>query len=107
MVAAATLRDLLASRPHGRVVSPGRFNDDEIGLMRSQALESTSVQAQTVDGAPFVAHDIAPLPETAFTHFLDGAQRAWRAGYDGVMPYYLAHTSAAILERRERDVLPP
>jgi hypothetical protein len=69
--------------------------------------ESTSEDAPTVGGGPFDVVDVPVVGRTGFTHFLDGAQKSWLVAYSGMWPIYLAHTSATVLERCDRRVLPP
>ena len=63
--------------------------------------------AQVVEDEEFRVHDVPDAARSGFTHFLDGAQRHWRAGYLGVLPIRLAHVSAALLERSDRELSAP
>jgi hypothetical protein len=101
-----TLRDCLSDLPGARVVAPPSASFDGLA-MPSSSDPSPSCEAPTVDDGPFVVTDVPQLGRTGFTHFLDGAQRSWTGVYVGLTPVYLAHTSAGIVERLDRDVLPP
>ena len=104
-VATLTLREHLASIPDARVFAPsGR--DEDIGQFAASESEA-SIDAPLVEVGPFVAIDVPALATSGFTHFLDGAQRSWRVGFVGMSPLYLAHTSAGLLARQDRILLPP
>jgi len=104
-IATLTLREHLASIPDARVFAPsGR--DEDIGQFTSSEAEA-SIDAPLVEDRPFVAIDVPLSTVSGFTHFLDGAQRSWRVGFVGMSPLYLAHTSAGLVARVEREVLPP
>lgn len=51
--------------------------------------------------------DVPDCDHSELTHFLDGAQRHWRAGYAGMFPFRFAHTSAALLRRTDKTVESP
>jgi hypothetical protein len=104
-VATLTLRELLASIPDARVVPPS-FRDEDIGQFAAAETQA-SIDAPMVEDRPFEAIDIKQGETSGFTHFLDGTQKSWRVGFVGMSPLYLAHTSAGLLERVEREVLPP
>jgi hypothetical protein len=101
-----TLRELFEGRSDVRVVAPSPRQDEEFAAFASTK-DSTAEDAPTVDGEQFQIYDIPLLEQSGFTHFLDGAQKSWRAMYEGMFPIFLAHTSAALLERRERELAPP
>lgn len=61
--------------------------------------------AAVVEGGKLEAREVSSATESGFTHFLDGAQKSRPAFFDGQAPGYLAHISAAILERKDRDML--
>lgn len=63
--------------------------------------------AELAEGTAFEVFDVPALEHSGFTHFLDGAERKWRAGYYGLYPLTLAHTSAALLRREDRKVHAP
>lgn len=100
-----SLHRLFADDPMARVVTAGPRDEDELSVLGDLAQESSAVDAPLVAGGPFVAVDVPRSDETGFTHFLDGSQKARLAMYYGLSPIYLAHTSAALLPRRDREVL--
>lgn len=87
------------------MVAPSARPDEE-GFF-APTRDSRSIEAELVEDRSFKAIPLPAVNETGFTHFLDGAQKTLRCGYLGMNPIFLAHTSAAILERRDREVLPP
>ena len=99
-----TLREHLAGMPDVRVVAPAQ-RDEDLGQFTSDS--DPALDAEMVEDKPFSAISIAATGTSEFTHFLDGAQRSWLVGFAGMAPIYLAHTSAGLLERLERNVLPP
>lgn len=99
-----TLRDHLAGLPDVRVVAPAQ-RDEDLGQFTADS--DPAHDAEMVEDKPFCALPVATTGESNFTHFLDGAQRSWRVGYAGMEPLYLAHTSAGLLERLDKNVLPP
>ena len=98
-----TLRELLQPLGGVRFVQPTERED----RLSSTSFEATSIDAAVVEGSDFQVKDVPSLDHSEFSHFLDGAQRSWQAFYRALSPIYLAHTSAAISERIERDLLPP
>ena len=102
-----TLRSLFASDPMARVVTPNPREDEEFSAFGDVNQEQAPIDAPTIDDAPFAAHRVPERGETGFTHFLDGAQKARLAMYYGLAPIYLAHTSAALLPRCEREIMSP
>lgn len=105
MVASQTLRELWAGREDLRIVAPSAATGEDSFLVAVE--DSTSIDAELIEDEDFRAHDVDLTGETGFTHFLDGAQKALACGYFGLSPIILAHTSACIVRREERDVLPP
>lgn len=100
-----SLHRLFADDPLARVVTPGPRDEDELSVLGDLAEESSAVDAPLVGEGPFVAVDVPALGESGFTHFLDGAQKARLAMYYGLSPVYLAHVSAGLLPRRDREIL--
>jgi len=91
---------------------------ENLRVVVPQMFESTSFapkdpapepkDAPLVEGDRFQAIKVPEREETGFTHFLDGSQRSWMVGYQSALyPVYMAHLSAAILHRVERNVLAP
>lgn len=99
-----SLHRLFADDPLARVVSAGPRDEDELSVLGDLSQESSSVDAPLLSGGAFTKVQVPPLAETDFTHFLDGAQKARLAMYYGLLPIYLAHTSAALLPRKNREV---
>lgn len=98
-----TLRELWKDIPDARVVSPISYANEDT-FFRPPPEDSEPVDAKLLEGSDFLARPIRPK-QSEFTHFLDGSQKALRCGYFGMMPVFLAHTSAAIVERCERQTL--
>lgn len=73
----------------------------------STSFEATSVDAEVYGGGEFGVYDVPLIERSKFTHFLDGAQKSWQAFFRRLSPVYLAHTSAAVLQRVDRELLPP
>ena len=105
-VASLTLRDHLASIPDARIVPPS-FRDEDIGQFSQADPDEAAVDATMVEDRPFEAIAVATSPVSGFTHFLDGTQRYWCVAYVGLNPIYLAYTSAGLLARTDRVILPP
>lgn len=82
-----------------------RFED--VGDFGAAPESTPAVDALLVGDSEFKRYRMTPAAESGFTHFLDGAQRTWPVGYMGMGPMFLAHTSAGILKREDRQVLPP
>jgi hypothetical protein len=101
-----TIRSLFEGDTSVRVVAPTAALEDSRFLSPTEEAYP-GVEAEVVEGDSFDVFDVPIATESAFTHFLDGAQRTWPAMYDGFAPICIAHTSAALLERRGREVLPP
>lgn len=99
-----TLREHLAGMPDVRVVAPAQ-RDEDLGQFTSDS--DPALDAEMVEDKPFSAIPVPMAGTSEFTHFLDGAQRSWLVGFAGMAPIYLAHTSAGLLERLERNVMPP
>ncbi len=99
-----TLREHLAGMPDVRVVAPAQ-RDEDLGQFTSDS--DPALDAEMVEDKPFSAIPVPTTGASEFTHFLDGAQRSWLVGFAGMAPMYLAHTSAGLLERLERNVMPP
>jgi hypothetical protein len=98
-----TLRESLSGLEGLRFVSPPEREEQVI----STGFEAKSVEAEVVGGGDFRISDVPEVGRSAFTHFLDGSQRSWQVLYRRLSPVYVAHTSAAILERIEADLQPP
>lgn len=99
----ATLREALLGMEGVRFLSPSQREEQVL----STGFEAKSIEADTVGGEEFRITDVPHIEESEFTHFLDGAQRTWQIMYHRLSPIYLAHTSAAILERVGEDLQPP
>lgn len=106
LLAPPTLRELFSKIPDACVVALSAREED-LNQFANAAQDSTAEDADLVEDGPFGPIPVALRPESGFTHFLDGAQRSWRVGYVGLAPIYLAHTSAGLLRRVDREVLPP
>lgn len=98
-----TLREALSGLDGLRFVSPSEREEQVV----STGYEAKSIEAETVGGAEFAITDVPAIDRSEFTHFLDGAQRSWQIMFRRLSPVYIAHTSAAILERVGADVQPP
>lgn len=61
--------------------------------------------AELAEAGPFEAKQMASSGVSKLTHFLDGAEKRRLAGYIRMLPIYLVHTSAALVERRDREML--
>jgi hypothetical protein len=98
-----TLREALCGLDGLRFVSPTERED----MSAITTYEARSVEAEVVEGSEFRIFEVPHLEVSEFTHFLDGAQRSWQALYRRLSPIYIAHTSAAILERIDGEIQPP
>lgn len=98
-----TLREALAGMDGVCLVTPAERDDFGVAT----GWEARSVDAQTVNGEEFRIADVPAVDVSEFTHFLDGAQRSWQVLYRRLSPVYVAHTSAAVLERVDGDLIPP
>jgi hypothetical protein len=103
---ALNLRQILQGHPGVRICAPASGPEPDLNAISQDDLVPP-VDAELVEDADFRLHDVPDAGCSEFTHFLDGAQRHWRAGYLGVLPIRLAHVSAALLERTGRDILAP
>lgn len=101
-----TLRELWKDVPGLRAVAPLSYSHEE-SFVLSRPEESQPEDAELIESTIFEAHSSAKAGGTGFTHFLDGAQKAIRCGYAGMDPIVLAHTSAAIVERSDRQIAAP
>lgn len=81
--------------------------EEDLGQFVVSAENNVAIDAEIVEGSAFKAILVETTEESAFTHFLDGTQRAWLVAYVGLAPAYLAHTSAGLLERVDREIVPP
>ncbi|MEZ0324471.1 MAG: hypothetical protein ACAH95_01070 [Fimbriimonas sp.] len=97
---ALNLRSILKGHPNIRLCPPASGPESDFGISQDDLVPAED--AQVVEGEEFALYDVQDPRHSGFTHFLDGAQRHWRAAYLGVLPIRLAHTSAALLERKER-----
>jgi hypothetical protein len=104
MSSSRTLREALQGLRDVRLIHP---RDTSPAPALEAVFEGSSEDAETLDGRPFLAHPVKPCEETGFTHFLDGAQRVWTAGYDGLLPILIAHISAALCSRVDRTLEAP
>jgi hypothetical protein len=98
-----TLREAIAGIEGARALSPGVIDRD---------LPSGPTRVGRAEDAELVEGTIGPIDvpngeDTEFTHFLDDAQRTWRAIADGPSTVLLAHTSAGLLRRVDRSMLSP
>ena len=100
------LRQILRDHPNVRLCPPASGPEPDFNAITQDDLVPAE-DAEVVEGTDFTVFDVPDRGLSGFTHFLDGAQRHWRAAYVGVLPVRLAHTSAALLERKGRDVLAP
>jgi hypothetical protein len=96
----------LQGQPNIRLCAPSRAAEPEFGgLSKDDIVEPHD--AEIVEGQTFDVFDVPVTGESKFTHFLDGAQRQWRAGYVGFFPMRFAHTSAALLKRSDGVIASP
>ena len=102
-----SLRQAFSGHALARVVPPGKWREDDFGAFSVQPDLSKAEEAEIVEGDGFEIHDVPQADSSGFTHFLDGAERKWRAGYYGMHPIMLAHTSAALLKREGRKMAAP
>jgi hypothetical protein len=91
-----TFRDAFASDPWARSVTPSPAES----VVEQVEEPPAPIDAPLVEGSEFISKTVANV-EPGFTHFLDGAQRSWRAMYHGLLPVTLSHTSAALLRRTD------
>ncbi|CAN5505845.1 hypothetical protein BH11ARM1_BH11ARM1_12250 [soil metagenome] len=101
-----SLREIFAGDPNVRVCPPESSRESDFNAISQDDIIPPE-DAEIVEGLTFELYDVPPTGESGFTHFLDGAQRHWRAGYIGLFPFRMAHTSAALLEREARAVKAP
>ncbi|HTQ11189.1 MAG TPA: hypothetical protein VMI31_14065 [Fimbriimonadaceae bacterium] len=98
-----SLRSALSGIDGLRFLTPSEREEQIV----STGFEAKSVEASNVEGSEFRILDVPLIEESAFTHFLDGAQRSWQILYHRLSPVYVAHTSAAVLERVDGELQPP
>jgi hypothetical protein len=103
VTATLTLKEHLASVPGARVAVASHREDDLEAFVSPG--ESVSVDADLAEPGEFVAKAVSPCGVSGFTHFLDGAEKRRLAGYARMLPMYLVHTSAALVERKDRQML--
>src|SRR6476659_788801 len=101
-VATLTLREHLANVPGARIVASMHSQDDLEAFVAPA--EAVVADAELAEAGPFEAKPMRPTP-SRLTHFLDGAEKRRLAGYIRMLPMYLVHTSAAVVERREREMI--
>ncbi|MFZ4507436.1 MAG: hypothetical protein ACOYON_07045 [Fimbriimonas sp.] len=77
---------------------------DESKFRPSKA--SDPVDAELLEGE-FCAIQVKDQQFSGFTHFLDGAQWVRPVAYHGLYPILFAHVSAALCERKERELAGP
>lgn len=99
----ASLREALTGIEGIRFVAPTERDEHSTPT----AFEAKSIEADTVGSEEFRILDVPQSGRSEFTHFLDGAQRSWPVLFHRLSPVYVAHTSAAILERIDGELLPP
>ncbi|MBI3722233.1 MAG: hypothetical protein HY248_06735 [Fimbriimonas ginsengisoli] len=102
-----TFRSVFGGDPDIRIVAPTMRSDDDFEAFAKPVSESTALDAPVVEGVSFEVRDVPAVEASGFTHFLDGAQRAWPVMYHGLNPVRIAHTSAAMLRRTDREVEAP
>lgn len=90
------------------------LNELSVGAVSDRAdrpfatlVKRSSVEAETVTGEAFQLHDVPGTGTTEFTHFLDGAQRAFDGLFWRFSPIPIVHTSAAVVERVGTDIQAP
>ncbi len=88
--------------PEIRVIKRQYEPQDEIAFAEGAP---TAEDSEVVEGKELAAMQVSQTSKSGFTHFIDGAQRSRLAFFDGQAPGYMAHISAAILERVEREML--
>jgi hypothetical protein len=103
---ALTLRQILKGHKNARACAPASGPEPDFNAVTQDDLVPAE-DAPVVEGDEFRLLTVPEAAQSEFTHFLDGAQRHWRAGYLGVLPMRLAHVSAALLERKDRDISAP
>lgn len=101
------MRQAFAGDALARVVPPGKWREDDFGAFSTQPDLTKAEEAEVVEGSTFEVFDVPVAESSKLTHFLDGAERRWRAGYYGMHPILLAHTSAALLKREGRKMEAP
>lgn len=100
-----TLRNALLQVPGVRFVRPSGAVEDEMAKLVKQP--KLPENATLVEDSVFRAIDVTRRDETGFTHFLDGSQFVRRVGFHGLQPVLVAHVSAAIVERIDREIKAP
>jgi hypothetical protein len=101
-----SLREHFSGHPTVRVLPPApRYQDIGDFTAASEAIPAEDALLTT--DPVFKSTSVRVAQTSGFSHFLDGSQRTWPVGYIGMGPMFLAHTSAAILRREMREVLPP
>lgn len=106
MIAEATLRSLFAQDPSARVLRDLPRSEEEGSGFRASA-ETPPEDARVVEGSSFGLRPVAASPNSELRYFLDGAQKSRLAMFYGFLPVYLAHLSACVCERSEREILAP
>ncbi len=102
-VATLTLREHLAHVPGARIVASMHSQDDLEAF--APPAEAVVEDAELAEAGPFEAKPMKSSGSSKLTHFLDGAEKRRLAGYIRMLPMYLVHTSAAVVERRDREML--
>ncbi len=100
-----TLRKIASEFPAFRVYQPGAYRGEE--GMRFAPEDVDAEDPPLVEPGEMRAIPVAGSGGTGFTHFMDGAQRSVPVGDHLGFPVYLAHTSAAIVERVNRSMVSP
>ena len=102
MLATNTIASALQGLDNIRIVTRAHEPDDEIVFGESAP---PAEDAEVVEGDSLRAIPVSDNGISAFTHFVDGAQKSRVAFYDGQMPGYLAFLNAAVLRREDGDML--
>lgn len=88
--------------PDVRVIKRSYEPQDEIIFAEGTP---SAQDSEVVEGKQLAAFPVPTISESGFTHFTDGAQKSRLAFFDGQAPGYLAHLSAAVLARIDREML--
>lgn len=101
----ATLRSIVSGSPAIKVYRPGAYRGEE--SMRYAPEDVAAEDPPLVEPGEMRAIPVPGSDGTGFTHFMDGAQKSVPVADQLGFPIYLAHTSAAIVERVERGMVSP
>ena len=100
-----TLRKIASEIPAFRVFQPGAYRGEE--AVRYAPEDVAAEDPPLVEPGEMRAIAVPSSGGTGFTHFMDGAQKSVAVADQLGFPIYLAHTSAAIVERVERGMVAP